>query len=276
MRIDRDITEQFYGIAPQEIGEIVIFTCFDRLRDYERNFRDRKCSRFQGYYSGLNIDMEESRLSVIYSGSGDSRLGDAVLALKYTGCRKALYCGAAGGLSADTPVGSFFIAEEAVSRDGFTALYVGENTRLTQFSDQPITTADPYIVRLFDNFRRYSSWNAEYMTFGRMVTLDSVFYEDDDFLLYAKQNDCIAVDLETSAFYTSCALLSISGMAFHFISDRPSIKQDFNFFHSGGLRSFFKQSNIISTFLKLYWNDLMVYKGDLNGKSSDRIAEYSV
>ena len=237
----------FLGIEGNEIGDVVLLTCFDCFREMKRIYYENRIEEFHGIYAGITIFLKEIKLTVIYVGGGASKIGDAVLSFADNKKNKCIiYIGAAGGIDRKISLGQYIIPYSALSAEGFTMLHFYKST-FTPF--QAITHADRKIVNSFRSFIESIDKYKDICLFGRIVTIDSIFIEDDNFFQDKRIDGCNAVDMETSAFYSACKLKQVPCMAFHFISDLPY--QNFGDINKKMiyLKSYIMQLKIITRFI---------------------------
>lgn len=246
------VIKLFLGIEGDKIGDIVLLTCFDCLREIKRIYSKNKIKEFHGIYSGITIILREIKLTVIYVGSGASKIGDIVLSFANRKKNKCIiYLGAAGGLDRKITLGQYIIPYSALSAEGFTMLHFCESSFVPFHI---ITYADKKIVNLFQEFIEGVDKYRDMCLFGHIVTVDSIFIEDDSFFQDERIKGCSAIDMETSAFYAACNLKQVPCMAFHFISDLPY--QNFGDANKKMiyLKSYLMQLKIVTRFIDYYIN----------------------
>ena len=219
------IFEQFFGCSKDIIGKVVIISCFDRLNDFRRLYKDKDIVEFHGYYKGITISIDGNKVSIIVSGSGDSRVGDVVLALRESSCTTIIYTGAAGGLGKDISIGDLFIPPGAAIGEGFSRYFIKDIK--DGFFDNTSYSA-PNILSLSNKYFSEQKLLNVNTHFENIFTIESVFAETKDFLDSILEHGSTAIDMETSAFYTAAQVINKNALAIHFISDLPMKKKDFN------------------------------------------------
>lgn len=249
----KSIFEQFFNVSNEKLGEIVVLTCFDRLGDFKRIYKNNILCEFMGYYKGLTLDFDGRLISVIFSGSGDSRVGDAVLALNESRCKALIYCGTAGGLGSGISRGDLFVPREAVIGEGFSRYYKDINANIYD----NISTASPDMVMLFEKFENKSmSFNVKVL-YSKIFTIDSIFAETKEFLGEISQNGCAAIDMETSAFYTAAQVIRRKCLAVHYISDLPQEEQNYDMLRKECIRSYIKMPHLLIEFIRGFYDDII-------------------
>lgn len=240
----KDIVEQFFGT--RDLGEYAILSCFDRLDDFRRIFKERVIHEFSGYYQGLNVLVENTTVSIIYTGSGDSRVGDAVLAIRDSPVKVLLYTGTAGGISANLQLGDWVAAEEAVIGEGFSRYYRSMAPGL--FDNKAAACRE--LVSLFKEYVHACRPTPRAVHYAALMTVESVFAETEELFQEAERSGCWAIDMETSAFYTAAEVVGRKALAVHFISDLPRLEKDYSLFKKACIKSYVEMPRVLLKFME--------------------------
>lgn len=237
----------FFNVNNFEIGEVVILSCFDRSRELKRAYRTHVVSEFGAFYKGFNLSFNKKILTVITTGSGSSRVGDAILALEGTPCRFVFYTGAAGGLGKRICVGDLIVPERAIIGDGFSRYHktVFENDLLSNYS-----LASQCLIERFKSYAESNFSSSQTIFFGDMFTTESLFSETKTFLSELENHDVTAIDMETSAFFTATQKLALNAMAIHYISDLPQKGESPNVFNKNCKKAYVKLPYTLIDFIQ--------------------------
>jgi purine-nucleoside phosphorylase len=240
--------QTFFGLKDHEIGKNVIFSCFDQKRLIERSFKKHIVKYFKRYYSGISLIIDDSLINVIFTGPGDSRVGDAVLALKNSNCKTVIYTGATGGLGENIKVGNLFIPVKAFIGEGFSRYY-HDNLKPGWFSNS-IRATDNVLQKLklyCDNHKC-----SDIIKWGNIFTIETIWKETESFLNEAVSNGISAIDMETSAFYTAGKQLDINFVAIHYVSDLPQEGHEVNILNKKCLKVYMKMIPFIVDFIRFF------------------------
>lgn len=246
-----NVFEQFFNT--DKLGEVVILSCFDRLEDFKRIYTKNILCEFKGYYSGITINLEGRHISVIYTGSGDSKVGDAVLALDGSRCKAIIYNGTAGGVGNRVARGEFFIPREAVIGEGFSTYY--KDMKPDRYKN--ISFASPDMLKMFEEYASTSKNLKTRAHYSKIFTIDSIFAETQEFLAEMQLNGCEAIDMETSAFYTAAQVIKKKCLAVHYISDLPQEEQNYNMFRKECIKSYIRIPYLLIEFIYTFFNEII-------------------
>lgn len=242
----------FFGLQDDELGEVVILSCFDVAQSIKRAYRGAVINEFSRYYKGFTLAFSDKKVSFIVTGPGASRVGDVVMALKATSCRAVLYLGAAGGIGRNVCIGDIFIPLRAVSGEGFSHYY---QLPEADISFKLASIATEALVGQFVDYCRDASVFYSAVHCGTIFTIGSVFAETKSFLMRLKQQGVAAIDMETSAFYTAACQAGLACMAVHYISDLAYEESEINIFNTQCRKLYVKLPREIMEFVK---NDLLL------------------
>lgn len=152
----------------------------------------------------------------------------------------------AGAMIEGMPVGSVFVAEDAIPGDGTTAQYIAENKEFARsiFDDEKpgieISDRDPVYYwmmankflgtvgcdqKLLDTFKRVRM--GKKITYGTTWTTDGLFVEAKEKVALWKKLGAIGVDMETSGLYFLGRLFNVPAIAIHGISDNLITQKPF-------------------------------------------------
>ena len=237
-------SQLFYNLMPREVTKAVIFSCFDRIDQLKKRYKPYVKKEFRGYYSGLILKFEYNSVTVIISGPGDSRVGDAVLALQNTPCEYIVYTGAVGSIFPALTIGDLFSPTKALIGEGFSRYYSQKNA-LNNFS---FASTD-----LLGKFKIYAVKKKCNVYFGHIFTTETLFKQTPKELDKLTNKFIHAIDMETSAFFTAAAYLGLKPIAIHYVSDLPYENRGVDLFNIHCRRIYV---NIIHMIIDFTVNDL--------------------
>jgi purine-nucleoside phosphorylase len=153
-------------------------------------------------------------ITVIKTSMGASVVGDVVLSLKNTPAKNLFFIGSCGGVNAN--LDDIILAEKAVVQESFSLAH--------DHGHQMPGTTSAFTGTLFDDFAAYLGREKIRFKKGAIFTAGSLYFETEKNMEDLKQNNILGIDLETSAFYTACALCGFESLAALYVTDLPGSK----------------------------------------------------
>jgi purine-nucleoside phosphorylase len=210
----KNIQDYFFG-SPQFIGEKILFIRrASRLDEYKDYLQD--IQKFGHVWHGISGILRGEKVSIIAAGIGASQVGDAIYALDKPGSL-CLYSGTCGGLGNDVQIGDYFLAQQAVSGDGYGLSFEYEPFSIVK-SHQP--TFDR-LKKSFEQLDIRHSWGTVFSTSSVVRECEPVFW---DFV----NPICQAIEMECAAFYVGAYHSRKYAASFFWVTDLP--KRDKSFF----------------------------------------------
>lgn len=201
--------EKLFSTSPKDIKKDVIITPFLNL-EYFRQHKESKINR--GFLFEV---LGETRFSVVKTGVGASFVGDAIVYLTDTPCKRVYFMGSCAAIR-NFEVADLVIADKALARESFSAILLNKNTHF-------FITPKKWL------FKSFLSQNKKVKK-GIVATLGSLSLQDKLIDSLKQQNiDC--VDMETSAFFSAANYFDLSSLALLYVTDII------------GERSFFRKLN---------------------------------
>ncbi len=188
-----------FGTSPEKIKQICIVTPF-LSKDMLQALWIKELSRGILYSAGHN-----NSFSLIVTRMGSGFTGDAVLHLKNTPCRHALFFGACGSTDMSRGPGSMIAVNEACAQDSFVNMLLGRGSQDTFFPDR--------------EFHERVMAKAKELSFseGRCLTAGSLALEADYAASLPRPVDVI--DMETAAVFAAAVNTGIKAAALLFVTD---------------------------------------------------------
>lgn len=206
------------GASPADIADNVIITPFIPLKSFARHLDPESITELNPrfFYKGLTGAGNGRRITVILTGVGPSRIGDAVSILSLTGAKRLLFAGAVGGLSEKLEIGRFMIPGEAADGEGYT--------RYTLESFEKIVGEAPVITcpgTLSDKLAGHLEGKGHAPARGRIFTIGTIAFESEENLRTIKDHGYDALEMELSAFFAAAARHGMDAAALTYVSDLP-------------------------------------------------------
>jgi len=187
-----------FGVAPHDVREDVILTPFLNVE----HFKKKETQTQKGL---LFQTLTGEHYTVIRTGIGASFIGDAILFLKDTACKRVYFLGSCGAVTA-VPIASIVIAEKAYAFESFSQI-LGEDFTHTVYN------AD---TNLQQDFIR--STGAGDIATVSVATFASLSLERRQIALF-KKHAIDVVDMEVSAFLAAAHHFSYGALPVLYVSD---------------------------------------------------------
>ena len=153
-------------------------------------------------------------ITVLKTTMGASNVGDTVLSLKNTKAKNLFFIGSCGGIQAE--LDDIILVEKAIAQESFSIAH-------GDWESMPdITTANT--GALLENFSAYLDKDMIRYKKGTVFTAGSLYFETKDNMKELEKKDILGIDLETSAFYSACALCGFNSLAALYVTDLPASK----------------------------------------------------
>lgn len=208
----------YFGCKIEDLADTVILTPIWNLESFIKR-AEEVLIEFSGWYKGVTLKLNNSRITVISSGIGAPMTGDCALALSYTDCKNVIFSGSAGAINQSYNIGDILIASEAVIGEGFSR-YHGKDIEKDCFGE--LVTGDRETAqRLISTFRKNEGKYGVKCYEGRVFSIDSILGERKDTFDYMQAKGCDAVEMEVSAVFTACRQAGLRAAALILISDLP-------------------------------------------------------
>lgn len=197
--------KRLFGVEAKDIQEDVILTPF---LDFAYFAQGKKAKKAKGFLFEVLTD---EYCSVIKTGVGASFVGDAVMYLAQTPCKKLYFLGSCAGYGR-CEVGDILLAEKALAVESFTDI-IEEKNRYAFVSPKKSLQNDllKWSASHENQQEKTVIKNATIATLGSLS-------QQDRLTAFLKQNDISGVDMEVSAFFSAankrncacCALLYVT------------------------------------------------------------------
>jgi len=197
--------KRLFGVEAKDIQEDVILTPFLDCAYFAHSDKAKKAKGF------LFEVFTEEHYSVIKTGVGASFVGDAVMYLAQTPCKKLYFLGSCAGCG-HSEVGDILLAEKALAAESFTDI-IEENGRYA------------FVIPKKSLHEDLLKWRAscgnqqekDVIQQANIATLGSLS-QQDRLTAFLKQHGISGVDMEVSAFFSAankrncacCALLYVT------------------------------------------------------------------
>jgi purine-nucleoside phosphorylase len=210
-----DVTRMFLHCTPDVIHEKVVITPI-----WDQAFFSEIAGEIETIFENYLycITYHDQKISLVRPGMGAPLVGDVVLALGCTPCRRIVFTGSFGGLTDKFAVGDLMVVTESISGDGYSNyLMTGE---LASSNFLKPTCPDLELTGLLEqNALRLSAENGVTLHKGRVFSSDSILAEYRHLDTITKKCGCTGIEMETSAVFNAASLVGIQSAALLMVSD---------------------------------------------------------
>jgi purine-nucleoside phosphorylase len=196
--------QALFGLKDTDVEETcLLLPCLPKgiLKDFGVD----KLSKAKLYPSAIN---KKLKFTVILTGVGAGFVGDAVLHLKETPCRRVILFGSCGLInSGDFSLGGLVLPDKCAQEESFTRMLLEkERDKELFFPDNA----------LFDQMINYGVRFG--LKRGACLTISSLKLEEDRFSRI-KESGFDVVDMECSAFFSAAGYSKLAALALFYVSD---------------------------------------------------------
>lgn len=200
--------ERLFGVNADEIKEDVIITPFLNLEYFARGTKPKKTKGF------LFEVLTQKQFSVVKTGVGASFVGDAVMYLGETPCKRIYFIGSCASLSPHE-VGDTIVAEKALACESFTEVLH------THTDDCSFVVPKHNLADEFFEFCRSKSGEdnqEQQIKTASLASLGSLSLQHT-VLGSLQQRGVGGVDMEASAFFSAANSLFLSCLGLFYVTD---------------------------------------------------------
>lgn len=188
---------KLFGTNPKEIKEDVIITPFLNLEYFRTNNKSKIKKGF------LFEVLTENNFSVIKTMVGAPFVGDSVVYLKDTSCKRVYFIGSCGAVS-NFDIGDLAIADNVLAWESFSEI----------LGNDP---SDFFVCTENNLSRSFLELNKD-VKMAKVATLGSLSLQEKVLPLLKKQKINV-VDMEASAFFSATKYFKLPGFALLYVTD---------------------------------------------------------
>lgn len=206
------------GCEPGDLTENVVITPFVPLKSFLRHVDEGGIKELNPrfFYKGFTAKKHGVPVTVILTGVGPSRVGDAVSLLALTPAKRLIFAGAVGGLKEGLAIGDFFLPLSAADGEGYTRYTINPIERTIAEAQE--TAADQAEA---DALAAFLEKEGEFPGKGKIFTIGSIAFESRETLKELSDAGFAALEMELSAFFAATARHKMASAALTYVSDLP-------------------------------------------------------
>lgn len=205
-----NVIERLFGTKADEIKQDVIITPFLNAAYFARN-PQAKPRKTKGFLFEVST---HKTFSVVTTGVGAPFVGDAVMYLKETPCRRLYFIGSCAAL-APYDVGDIIVAQKALACESFSHI-IQKNIKKSLF-----IAASHSLSEKFLKFCLAAGDKGNVKTMPKAASIASLgSLSQQEFLLdYLRQQKIGGVDMEVSAFLSAANTIGVPSLAVTYATD---------------------------------------------------------
>ncbi|MBN1621275.1 MAG: hypothetical protein JW871_01640 [Endomicrobiales bacterium] len=189
-----------FGVEPESIKETCVVTPFI-TKEIISGLQISKTAKGTIYSAGNN-----DIFSLVVARMGAGFVGDAVLHLKDTKCKKLIFFGSCGAAKETLKTGDILLVEKSFSQDSFVNMLKEREIKDIFYPDK----------ELFDSILKNGS-DLD-LTKGKCLTVGSLKLEEG-YLKKTNNDEVDVVDMETSAFLYASFCINRKAISVLFVTD---------------------------------------------------------
>lgn len=200
------------GISEDDVTEIVVLAPWWHPNKLYNNY-DCKIELISDEFPDVHrITYNNKSFLHIRSYVGATNVGETVLLLSFTKCKRIIFIGSVGSISNDINIGDLVIPSTSISGEAFSSyMYETINKESLHKEYHPTKT-------LYDRTTNYlKNENIDYKDI-KVYSVDTIigqFSHIDEII----NKDCKAIEMETSALFSSCKVSEKECVALLAVSD---------------------------------------------------------
>ena len=207
------IQEYFFGCSHNIAEKILFIRRAKKLDEYSEHLQD--LHRFGHVFQGITGIHRGETITIIAGGVGPSQIGDAVYALNKSNA-VCIFSGTCGGIKRGLAIGDYFLAERAISGDGYGIL----------FGYEPFAVIQPDPSIFTQLYQAFGSLGIQAKT-GAVFSTSSVVRETEQDFWELVDPVCDAIEMECAAFYIAALKSTKLAAAYFWVTDASTLGRSF-------------------------------------------------
>lgn len=197
--------QKLFAVKPKDIKEDVIITPFLNLEFFSSSKGNKINKGF------LFEVLTEKYFSVVKTGLGSSFVGDVVVYLKDTPCKRIYFIGSCGAVS-DCKVGELVVVDKAMAWESFSEILGHDPSH--------------FFINAHNQLSRSFLWSNSDIKKVNLATLGSLSLQEK-VLHSLRKEEIDVVDMEASALFSAIKYFKLSGIALLYVTDVISMRPFF-------------------------------------------------
>lgn len=206
------------GITEEDVTEVVVLAPWWHPNKLYNNY-DCKIELLSDEFPDVHkITYNNKSFLHIRSYVGATNVGETVLLLSFTKCKRIIFVGSVGSISNDVNIGDLIIPSTSVSGEAFSS-YMYETINKESLHKEYHPTKELYEVAT--NYLKNENINYKDIKVYSVDTIVGQFAHIDEIL----DLDCKAIEMETSALFSACQVAEKECVALLAVSDNTILNK---------------------------------------------------
>ncbi len=206
------------GITEEDVTEVVVLAPWWHPNKLYNNY-DCKIELLSDEIPDVHrITYNNKSFLHIRSYVGATNVGETVLLLSFTKCKRIIFVGSVGSISNDVNIGDLIIPSTSVSGEAFSS-YMYETINKESLHKEYHPTKELYEVAT--NYLKNENINYKDIKVYSVDTIVGQFAHIDEIL----DLDCKAIEMETSALFSACLVAEKECVALLAVSDNTILNK---------------------------------------------------
>jgi len=206
------------GITEEDVTEVVVLAPWWHPNKLYNNY-DCKIELLSDEFPDVHrITYNNKSFLHIRSYVGATNVGETVLLLSFTKCKRIIFVGSVGSISNDVNIGELVIPPISVSGEAFSS-YMYETINKKSLHKEYYPTKELYDATT--NYLKNENINYKDIKVYSVDTIVGQFAHIDEIL----DLGCKAIEMETSALFSSCQVAEIECVALLAVSDNTILNK---------------------------------------------------
>lgn len=220
----RDICRHVLTCEPEQIHECVVIAPWWQPDIFTEFGADIEIAFDGANRKVWNIHKDVLDFTYIRTGIGAPLVGDTMLALGCTPCKKAIFIGSVGALDESIGIGDIVIPAYSICGDGMCRYLTSGKLKNNDVFGQAMYPNEQFLRKIYDITEKICTENNAKWHIGKNFSVDTVFAEFshiDEILEFG----CTTIEMETAAFFKAAEMCNIAAGAVFSVSDNMMRKK---------------------------------------------------
>ena len=206
------------GITQEDVTEVVLIAPWWHPNKLYNNY-DCKIELLSDEFPDVHrITYNNKSFLHIRSYVGATNIGETVLLLSFTKCKRIIFVGSIGSISSDIIIGDLIIPSTSVSGEAFSS-YMYETINKESLHKEYHPTKELYDATI--NYLKNENINYKDVKVYSVDTIAGQFVHIDEIL----DLGCKAIEMETSALFSACQVAEKECIALLAVSDNTVLNK---------------------------------------------------
>lgn len=217
---EENICKSRIGISGNQVDEIAVIAPLHRPEAY----KELGCKVTQlsfGYYPAYRIENGNIKFTFISTQIGACNVGEIVIALAFSNCKKVIFTGSVGALKENIKIGDIFLPEFSMCGDGAVKYFTKENVADNYCFGKKFYPSESLQKRLINYMDKQTLTPYKIVKNFSIDTIVAQFLHIDEFLSMGAD----VIEMETALVFCAAAVTNLDAVAILNVSDSTIAKK---------------------------------------------------